>query len=107
MKLFSWQSGRQPGGYRVLPLLARKRLDLYLIDYQVGAHIPPHRDPVPKGAHYRLNITLRKGSGGQFRCSKTIYSSDRIQLFRPDQNTHYVTPVTKGRRLILSLGWVL
>ena len=106
MNLFKWQRGRQEGGYRVLPFLIQKRFDLYLIDYPVGAYIPPHRDPNPNGKHYRLNITLLKGEGGKFRCRRSIYSSERVQFFRPDENTHYVTPVTKGRRLVLSLGWI-
>jgi hypothetical protein len=82
--------------------------DLYVLRYPVGSHIPPHRDPVPSGRHYRLNVVIRRSSaGGAFICDKPIYSSKRISLFRSDISTHSVTTVEGRPRYVLSLGWIL
>ena len=107
---FRWQSGRQGSGYdKMLLLTARWPLpfDSYLIRYPDGSSIPPHKDPVQQGRHYRLNIILKAPqAGGEFICAKPIYSSSRIKLFRPDQCEHSVTKVQGGSRYVLSIGWV-
>ena len=82
--------------------------DSYLLRFPEGSAIPPHRDPLDKGKHYRLNIILKAPrSGGEFLCASPIYSSKRIKFFRPDECEHSVTEVQGGNRYVLSVGWVL
>lgn len=111
MKLFSWTEGRQESGYRVFTLLFSKLLkaDAYLIHYRTGSSIPEHVDPVNNGRMYRLNIELiRPEEGGVFYCKNLIFNwRNRIILFRPDENPHYVTEITKGERWVFSVGKVL
>lgn len=106
-----WQRGRQQTGYDKMLLLTAHwplRFDSYLIRYPIGAAIPPHRDRVVSGRHYRLNIVVRKSpGGGEFVCTAPIFSSARIKLFRPDIAEHSVTRVEGGPRYVLSIGWVL
>ncbi|MBB3193872.1 hypothetical protein FHS28_001237 [Roseateles terrae] len=82
--------------------------DSYLIRYPDGSEIPPHKDPVQLGRHYRLNVILKAPkSGGEFVCKDPIYSGSRIKLFRPDVSEHSVTRVAGGSRYVFSIGWVL
>ncbi len=108
---FRWQSGRQESGYDKMLLLTASwplRFDSYLLRFPDGSSIPPHKDPVKQGRHYRLNVILKAPrSGGEFRCADPIFSSPRIKLFRPDQSEHSVTKVLGGSRYVLSIGWVL
>lgn len=110
-KWLRWQKGRQGSGYSKMllgTLMWPIPWDCYLIYYPKGVGIPPHQDKVDKGAHYRLNLILWKPVlGGEFKCEKSIFSSNRIKLFRPDQELHSVTPIEQGNRWVLSLGWVL
>ena len=122
-----WKPGRQATGYDILPL-ARERTglvaralvhvgtpfedywDVYLIRYQDGSHIPPHRDDAQHGRrHRRLNALLRAPrSGGELWIAGT-----RVELavgdavaFDPDLDEHSVTRVD-GDRLLFSVGaWV-
>ena len=107
---FRWQSGRQGSGYDKMLLLTGKwpiPFDCYVIRYPEGSSIPPHKDPVQQGRHYRLNVILKSPkSGGEFVCATPIYSSTRIKLFRPDECEHSVTRVQGGSRYVLSIGWV-
>jgi hypothetical protein len=109
--LFKWVLGQKNTGYWILTLawVTGKWLpipfDLYILKYPTGAYNPPHRDPIKRGQHYRLNIILTKPLGGEFVCETPIFSSWRIHLFRPDICTHSVTPVERGTRYVLSLGW--
>ena len=110
-KWLRWDRGRQDTGYDKLLLAANPFLvpfDLYLHRYPVGPHIPSHRDPVPNGRHYRLNVVVRRSiAGGEFICDNPIYSSERVNFFRPDVSTHSVTKVEGRLRHVLSLGWIL
>jgi len=81
--------------------------DVYLLKYPTGTNIPEHTDVVHGARHCRLNIILRKGGGGVFSCEKCIINTSRIVLFRPDINKHSVSPITKGSRIVLSIGWLL
>lgn len=105
-----WQQGRQGTGYLKRRLLHRTGppvpFDLYLLKYPPGAHIPEHTDPVAKGRHFRLNIVLKRGRGGAFRCAAPIVDTPRVKLFRPDLQPHAVEPVY-ATRYVLSLGWLL
>lgn len=106
-----WQPCRDYGGcYRMLLLASPLPIpfDCYLFRFLDGAEIPPHRDPVPSGRHYRLNIILKQPrSGGEFTCSDTIFDWNRVKFFRPDRSLHSVTKVQGGARYVLSFGWVL
>jgi len=108
---FRWQSGRQGSGYDKMLLFTLPwpiPFDSYLIRYPEGSSVPPHKDPVQVGRHYRLNIILKAStSGGEFVCSNPIHESRRIKLFRPDDCEHSVTLVQGGSRYVLSIGWVL
>ncbi len=89
-------------GLRPIPV------DCYLLRYGEGTHIPPHRDPVTSGRHFRLNVVLREARrGGRFVCEGAIFSSRRINLFRPDMVEHAVTRIDEGTRIVLSVGWLL
>ncbi len=106
-----WEKGRQNTGYDKLLLAANPFLipfDCYLLRFPDGTEIPPHRDPVTGGRHYRLNIVVKRSrSGGEFVCSDPIFETRRIKLFRSDVSTHSVTKVQGGSRYVISLGWVL
>lgn len=108
---FRWQRGRQGTGYdKMLLLTARWPLgfDTYLIRYPEGSEIPPHRDRLEAGHHYRLNIVLKDSpTGGEFVCAAPIFETKRIKLFRPDECEHSVTRIVGGSRYVLSIGWVL
>lgn len=110
-KWLRWDRGRQGTGYDKLLIAANPFVvpfDVYLLRYPVGSHIPPHRDPLPAGRHFRLNIVVRKSAaGGDFVCDNPIYASKRINLFRSDISTHAVTTVEGRPRYVLSVGWVL
>jgi len=107
---FRWQRGRQMSGYDKMLLLQSMwplPFDCYILKFPEGAEIAPHVDTVKQGAHYRLNIVIKRaGSGGEFVCANPIYASERIKYFRPDVSEHSVTRVDKGSRYVLSIGWV-
>ncbi len=109
--LWRWRGGRQATGYEKCLLLALPwpiPCDLYLLRFRAGTVVPPHRDRVERGRHYRLNLILRAARrGGEFVCARPIYVSRRIKFFRPDLETHEVTRIEEGTRYVLSLGWVL
>ncbi len=104
-----WIEGRAGTGYYKFPLLKSNLLkaDCWLLKYPEGSYIPEHLDPVDSGKHYRLNVVLKGAIGGTFCCKNTILNwwNGRVVLFRPDIEKHQVTPITKGQRLVLSIGW--
>ena len=105
-----WQSGRQQSGYDKMLLLQGMwplPFDVYILRFPEDSEIKPHTDPVSEGAHYRLNIVLRRArEGGEFRCAHPIFETGRIKLFRPDLSEHSVTKITRGRRYVFSVGWL-
>ncbi|OZG73545.1 hypothetical protein BTA51_11105 [Hahella sp. CCB-MM4] len=110
-KLFRWEQGRQQSGYDKMLLCTAMwplRFDSYLLRFPEGSAIKPHVDEVKQGRHFRLNVVLKEaGKGGEFICQNPIFETRRIKLFRPDVSEHSVTKVEKGRRYLLSIGWVL
>jgi len=110
LKLFKWGYGRHDTGYRAFTLIYSKffKLDCYLIHYNKGSSIPPHRDPVKTGDMYRFNIEFwRAKKGGVFH-SKTIFTLfNRIFFFRPDLEEHYVTEIEEGNRWVFSIGKII
>ena len=109
-QVFRWRRGRQGTGYDKMLLLTAPwpvPFDTYLIRYPEGSEIPPHKDPVTMGRHYRLNIVLKSPRmGGEFICEAPLFATKRIKLFRPDVVSHSVTRVVGGSRYIFSIGWV-
>ena len=105
------QKGRQHSGYDKMLLIYNKlgiEFDAYLLRFPVGSEIPPHRDQVQSGRHFRLNIILKKSKkGGEFICEKHILNLTRIKLFRSDLYMHSVTKVSGSARYVLSLGCIL
>lgn len=110
MNLFKWVKGRQGTGYDKMLLATAPwpiPFDCYLLRFPNGSEIHPHKDPVSKGRHFRLNIILKEsGSGGQFLCANPIFETRRIKFFRPDISEHSVTKVSGGERYVLSFGWL-
>jgi hypothetical protein len=102
-----WQEGRQGTGYLKLKLFQNNFMDAYILKFPKGSRVPPHKDPVEGKKHYRMNLILRKGKGGEFECKETILNLSRLKLFRPDLNEHSVSEVTDGTRLLLSVGWAI
>lgn len=109
-KVLRWQRGRQDSGYDKMLLLQSMwpiPFDVYLLRFPTGSQIQPHVDQVERGAHYRLNLVLRRArSGGEFVCATAIRDSPRIKFFRPDVSEHAVTRIESGTRYVLSIGWV-
>ena len=110
MKLFTWIGGRQASGYDKMPLFISKRLklDLYLIRFPVGAHVPTHKDPVEKGyKHHRLNYMIT----GNYNIGQRMYVLGpskrfwRFIYFRPDVFEHGLQD-RKTEALMISLGWL-
>jgi hypothetical protein len=82
--------------------------DCFLLRYETGAEVLPHRDPAKAGRHYRLNVVLKRPRrGGEFVCSEVMVDWARLKLFRPDVCEHAVTRIQEGSRYVLSIGWVL
>ena len=106
-----WRKGRQLTGYDKMLLLANPFLipfDCYLLRFPDGCEVPPHRDSVESGRHFRLNLILRRSTrGGEFRCETPIVDWSRVKLIRPDKSVHSVTRVEGQSRFVLSIGWVL
>jgi hypothetical protein len=106
-----WEKGRQNTGYDKLLIAVNPFVipfDCYLLRFPDGTEIPPHRDPIRAGRHYRINIILKRTpSGGEFICAHPIFQSSRINVFRSDTSTHSVSRVVGGTRYVLSIGWVL
>lgn len=111
MKFFKWREGRQKTDYNVM-LLAEVTwplpMDCYIIKYPDGAGVPPHRDKVENGRHFRINfIVTNPNTGGEFICDKVIFQTKRIKFFRPDLYYHEVNPCYGKTRYVFSIGWVL
>lgn len=109
-KFFQWQKGRQHSGYEKMLLATAKwpiMFDIYLLKFPEGSEVAPHTDKVQSGRHYRLNLVLKKAKlGGEFTCDAPIFTSSRLNIFRPDVSEHAVTKVLLGNRYLLSIGWI-
>lgn len=108
MRLFRWGEDTYGTGYRIFTLAFSRTLgfDCYLFHYKEKSYIPKHKDPANGGRLYRLNIEIWKADkGGKFVCKKMIWQwKNRIYFFRADDSYHYVTPIEKGSRWVLSFG---
>ena len=106
-----WEPGRQGTGYDKCLIVTSSfpvPFDCYLLRFPDGTEIPPHRDPVGTGRHYRLNVVVKRApSGGDFICADPILDWGRLKFFRSDRSIHSVTRVVGGSRYVLSIGWVL
>lgn len=101
-----WRAGRQHTGYEKMLLFRHPRCDVYLLRYREGVGIPMHRDAVEGFRHYRLNVLLRKPrAGGLFHCEYPILVAGRLIFFRSDFQ-HTVSPVIRGNRVLLSIGFL-
>lgn len=105
-----WQKGRQASGYDKLLLMKMTwpvSIDCYLLRFPQGSEVPLHKDPVSQGRHFRLNLIIKNAAkGGEFQCEQCLINRPRIKLFRPDLHEHAVSRVEKGRRWVLSVGWL-
>lgn len=105
--MIKWEKGRQGTGYKKKLLLQGSFYDIYLLKYEVGDSIPPHKDPVPNKKHFRVNVILKNAVGGKFVCDNVLFKFGRVIFFRSDIAEHSVTEVIKGTRYVLSIGWAL
>lgn len=105
-----WIAGRQHTGYfkMLLAQSQRWKFDVHLLKFEKGAFIPFHTDPVANFRHFRLNVVLKKSSGGGlFLCDRPLWSvKNRVYLFRSDLSPHAVSKVQGGTRYVLSIGWL-
>lgn len=110
-----WERGRQNTGYEKLTIISSSffKFDIHILRMKPGAYVPPHVDPIDPidklqgyREHHRLNIILQEAEGGEFKTSSTPPSFKRLIKFRPDIDTHWVTPVQSGTRYVLSIGWL-
>ncbi len=123
-----WSRGRQGTGYEILPvkddpdfsgLVHRAVLhlgpyfedfyDAYLIRYQQGDFIPAHRDlsALADKRHHRLNAMVSPADeGGHFVVGgHTLdFPVGAAVDFFPDEEEHEVTPITRGQRIVFSVG---
>jgi hypothetical protein len=118
MKFWTWEYGRQNGGYSKMLLAGSKRLkfDVYLLRLPTHSIVRPHKDPSPNGyEHHRLNITLKSARWGGVTMIENqdqvvdlldFIEAPKIYHFRPDQVYHYVTTVLDGEVWLLSIGWL-
>jgi hypothetical protein len=107
MKLWKWQPGRQDNvTYKKFPLwsfrIGRFGFDGYILRYEWNTKLPPHRDPVTNGKHWRINISLSGSS--MFYCEDRGYSTSWINVFRPDLYIHSLHTASKVFKL--SFGFV-
>ena len=106
MKLWEWQKGRQEKiKYYKFPLwsfrIFKFGFDAYILSYREAGTLPPHKDPVEKGKHYRLNIKFWGDS--VFICGGKVIHK-RIIWFRPDLHIHSLW--VKSPTVKLSFGFV-
>ena len=106
-----WKKGRENTGYEQLLLFINPFVipfNCWLLRFPEGSHLPPHRDTLRSGRHFRLNIIVKRSpSGGEFVCADPIFQTRRLKFFRSDTSTHSVTRVVGGSRYVISIGWIL
>lgn len=108
MEMFKWLPGRQAGCiYHKFCFLYVKvgkwGFDGYLLRYPEDAHLPPHKDPIPGGKMWRLNLTL-KGKA-LFESEKEILRIGQfLHLFRADKYVHQLYALTKVCKLSIGIA---
>lgn len=123
-----WTRGRQGTGYEILyvkdepdfaGLVQRAILhlgpyfedfyDAYLIRYRQGDFIPRHKDEasIVGKRHHRINAMVALADeGGDLRIDGKLIElplGAAVDFF-PDEEEHEVAPVTRGRRILFSVG---
>ncbi len=132
LSLDGWVRGRQETGYEKLAIpigavppwldqLTMSSLaalatpsppigwDRYLLRYELGASVPPHIDPpLSEGRnHVRLNAVIRQSIRGGVLVldgEEIALSEGDAVVFRPDLQSHAVTTIDDGSRLLWSIG---
>lgn len=106
---WKWNKGRQNTGYQKMKLFESifLKMDMYIIKYNEGDYILKHKDTVDKNFnHHRLNLILKQSlEGGVFKINNEQILK-RIIYFRPDIQEHEVSKIEKGKRYVLSIGWL-
>jgi hypothetical protein len=110
MKLWKWLPGRQGRcDYKKFCLwyfrIGKWGFDAYILKYQPLTDLPYHKDPIPDGKHWRLNVKLWGIS--VFVMEKSgVYKPvwKRFILFRPDLHYHGLT--VRSTTVKLSFGFV-
>lgn len=107
MQLWKWGKDRFNTGYKIFTIAYIQGIfDCYLFKYELGSHIPKHKDPAKYGKQYRFNIIIKNAKqGGKFWCKgKHINICNIFFAFRADSCYHGVTHITEGNRVVLSFG---
>jgi hypothetical protein len=111
---WKWRSGYRATGYEKMRLASGTwpvPWDLILLRMKEGVELPAHRDVVrgkfATGPQMRVNVLLKAAKrGGEFFCEgQHRRILNRIFLFRADTNTHGVTKVEEGERIIAVLNY--
>lgn len=122
-----FETGRQQSGYEKVSLLRNVAAepwvlrcasihpnhgyDAWLLRYPTGSCVPPHKDTLedPLIEHHRINVLVAQSVGGEAYVENkpvALQPGDGY-YFRPDIQKHWVTPITKGERVVLSVGFAL
>ncbi len=101
-----WTQGRQGGGYSKWTLFQLwKRLDLHVLKIEPGAVVPVHRDQVPSGRHWRINLTIFGGGTLLIRRGKRWGKTRRAAVaFEPGALDHAYQNGSEPTYQV-SLGW--
>lgn len=112
---WKWRAGFRETGYEKMRVASGTwpvPWDLILLRMREGVELPPHKDVVrgkfATGAQMRINVLLRAAKrGGEFFCEGPhTRILNRIYLFRADTQTHGVTKVESGTRIIAVVNYV-
>ncbi|MDM0053003.1 hypothetical protein [Variovorax sp. J22R115] len=74
-------------------------IDIRHREFYEGAEVPEHRDAFEPIYGCSVNLLLQRAkAGGEFRCEKTIFKSDRLCIFNGTRYLHSVSRVEEGTR---------
>ena len=108
-----WISGSFGEGYFKLPIFTFIRFDAELIKLPKGSEVKPHFDesytsyreiPYRKYHYVKINFNLRNSKGGDFICCNAYINNRFFAVYEPDIQNHAFERVSKGTKLVLSLG---
>ena len=108
-----WIKGAFGESYFKMPIFNFIRFNAELIKLPQGSEVKPHFDepylayrevPYRKYRYVKINFNLINGKGGNFVCSQACVNNCFFAIYEPDRQRHSFEKVSKGTKLILSLG---
>jgi hypothetical protein len=108
-----WIGGSFGEGYFKLPIFTFIRFNAELIKLPEGAEVKLHFDkpylayrevPYRKYRYVKINFNLNNSEGGDFVCNHAHVNNRFFAIYEPDRQRHSFEEVSKGTKLILSLG---